>query len=429
MFEKIDLLKILIFALLGGYATFLSNKAIAVYHDGLRPIMPEFMNGNMSRKELAGVSFAISIGFITGFALPISIASGIIVIHIILLATDFIGVSIGNTKISVIIGTIYGGVITLVLDFVIKSFQYLPVNFLDALSAVGMPVIYAFVAFPAVAVAYQFSVKKGILTLLASLAGQIVIEAINPVIIAGKEVSLSPQGIALLVGMTFLLVYSARDKSVGVEIENSVFEDNINRIKKNAKYLLPMGALLAVAANYQWIAGEPIAGALLGDGKVMSAAIVAIIQALAFMPLIVTTSMISGVYGTNGWCDWLLGAGYLAPNPVVAAGAGAILMGVEVKSLSSIGKALHRLPALKESGDNIRTAMTGILEIALLVGGVYAANDIWEGVGLFTVVALYILNEIAGRPVMKMAAAPLGAIVVGIAANIAAIIGLIHVAS
>ncbi|MBA2138613.1 transporter, partial [Salmonella enterica subsp. houtenae serovar 44:z36,[z38]:-] len=90
---------------------------------------------------------------------------------------------------------------------------------------------------------------------------------------------------------------------------------------------------------------------------------------------------------------------------------------------------LHRFPALKESGDNIRTAMTGILEIALLVGGIYAANDIWEGVGMFTVVALYILNEIAGRPVMKMAAAPLGAIVVGIAANIAAILGLIQVAS
>ncbi|EBW7255762.1 TPA: YhfT family protein [Salmonella enterica subsp. enterica serovar Muenchen] len=429
MLESIDFLKVLIFALLGGYASFLANKAIAVYHDGLRPIMPEFMSGNMSRKELAGVSFAISIGFITGFALPISIASGIIVIHIILLAADFIGVSIGNSKLSVAVGTVYGGIITLVLDVVIKSFQYLPVNFLDALSAVGMPVIYAFVAFPAISVAYQFSVRKGIFTLLASLAGQIAIEAINPVIIAGKEVSLSPQGIALLVGMTFLLVYSARDKSVGINIENSVFEENINRIKGNAKYLLPMGALLAVAANYHWIAGEPIAGALLGEGKVMSAAIVAIVQALAFMPLIVTTSMISGVYGTNGWCDWLLGAGYLAPNPVVAAGAGAVLMGVEIKSLSHIGKALHRFPALKESGDNIRTAMTGILEIALLVGGINAANDIWEGVGMFTVVALYILNEIAGRPVMKMAAAPLGAIVVGIAANIAAILGLIQVAS
>jgi len=428
MLESIDLLKIFIFALMGGYATFLANKAIAVYHDGLRPIMPEFMNGNMSRKELAGVSFAISIGFITGFALPISIATGIIVIHIILLTADFIGVSIANTKVSVAIGAIYGGSITLVLDAVIKSFEYLPVNFLDALSAVGMPVIYAFVAFPAVTVAYQFGVRKGVYTLIASLAGQIAIEAINPILIVGEEVSLSPQGIALLVGMTFLLTYAAKDKSVGIDIENSVFEDNIQRIKGNAKYLIPMGALLAVAANYQWIAGEPIAGSLLGQDKLVSAAIVAIVQALAFMPLIVTTSMISGVYGTNGWCDWLLGAGYLAPNPIVAAGAGAALMGVEVKSLGGIGRTLHRFPALKESGDNIRTAMTGILEIALLVGGVYAANDIWEGVGMFAVVSLYILNEIAGRPVMKMAAAPLGAIIVGIAANIAAILGLITVA-
>lgn len=424
MIEHFDFIKITIFALMGGYATFLANKMIAVYHDGLRPVLPEFMNGNMSRKELSGISFAISIGFITGFALPISIATGIIVIHIILLTTDFIGVSIANTKLAVLVGAIYGGLITLVLDSVIKAFEYLPVNFLDQLADVGMPTIYAFAIFPAIAVGYTFSPKKGVITLALSALGQIAIEAINPVLIGGKEVSLSPQGIAMLVGMICLLFFAAKDKRKGMELESSVFEDNINRIKSNAKYLLPMAAIIAIAANYQWIAGEPIAGSLLSEGKLTSAALVAIVQALAFMPLIVTTAMISGVYGTNGWCDWLLGAGYLAPNPIVAGIAGAALMGFEIKSLGAIGKSIHRFPALKESGDNIRTAMTQILEIALLVGGVNAANNIWEGVGLLIVVGLYLANELAGRPVMKMAAAPLGALFVGVLANVCALIGL-----
>ncbi|WP_312025209.1 YhfT family protein [Yersinia enterocolitica] len=117
-----------------------------MYHDGLRPIMPEFMNGNMSRKELAGISFAISIGFITGFAMPITLATGIIVIHIVLLTADIIGVSLNNTKLAVLIGTVYGALITIALDGLINGFSYLPVNFLAALASVGDPIIYAFVA-------------------------------------------------------------------------------------------------------------------------------------------------------------------------------------------------------------------------------------------------------------------------------------------
>jgi hypothetical protein len=422
--ESIDFIKITLFTLMAGYATFLANKAIAVYHDGLRPIMPEFINGNMSRGELAGVAFAISIGFITGFALPISLATGIIVIHIILLAADIIGISIANTKLAVALGSIYGALVTLTLDTVIKGFSYLPVNFLDALAQVGEPIIYAFVAFPAIAVGYQFGKKAGFITLLIAMLGRIIIERLNPFMIAGNEIALSPEGVAMLAGMICLLFFAARDKQRGEQLEHSLFEDNIKRIRKNAYYLLPMGAIIAITAHYHWIAGEPIATALLARGDITSAAIVAITQALAFMPLIITTAMISGVYGTNGWCDWILGLGYLAPNPLIAGVLGASAMGVEIGSLGRIGKALNYFPALKMSGDNIRTAMTQILEIALLVGGINAANQIWTGTGIFLVVGLYILNEISGRPVMKLAAGPIAAIIVGILANIFALIGL-----
>lgn len=422
---QIDFWKVIIFALMGGYATFLANRSIAVYHDGLRPIMPEYLNGNMSRKELAGISFAISIGFITGFAMPITLATGIIVIHIILLTADIIGVSIKNTLLSVIVGSIYGGIVTVFLDSIITLFGYLPVNFLDALASVGDPITYAFVAFPAIAVAYQFGKKKGIVTFIISLLGRVIVEFINPIIIDGKEVSLSTEGIAMLFGMICLIYFAAKDKSRGSDQDSNIFMENVARIKGHIKYLIPMGAIIAIAANYHWIAGEPIAGALLGKGDITSAAIVAFIQAVAFLPLVITTSLVSGVYATNGWCDWLEGLGYLSPNPIIASIAGAGAMAMEVLSLEKIGKVLNKFPALKMSGDNIRTAMTLILEIALLVGGINAGQQIWSGTGMFIVIALYILNEISGRPVMKMAAAPLAAIVVGILANIVAFVGVL----
>ncbi|PLR80613.1 YhfT family protein [Bacillus sp. V33-4] len=422
--ELIEIIKVVVFAVMGGYATYLANRAIAVYHDGLRPIMPEYLNGNMTRRELGGISFAISIGFITGFAMPITIASGIIVIHIVLLSADIIGTFFKNTTLAVVIGVVYGAVVPLTLDAIIKGFGYLPVNFLDALASVGDPIIYAFVAFPAVAVGYQFGKIKGLITFLLSSLGWVITERINPINISGNEVALSTQGIAMLVGMICLILYASRNKTRAEDVGEGLFTENVKRIRKNIYFLLPMGAILAIAANYHWIAGEPIAAALLGEGEIMSAALVAFIQALAFMPLIITTALVSGVYATNGWCDWLIGIGYVSANPLMAGVLGAGAMGAEILSLGKIGSFLNKFPALKLSGDNIRTAMLQILEIALLVGGINAANLIWPGTGMFMVVALYILNEIAGKPVIRLAAGPIAAIIVGILANILALVGL-----
>ncbi|MGE4665122.1 YhfT family protein [Yersinia enterocolitica] len=55
-------------------------------------------------------------------------------------------VSLNNTKLAVLIGTVYGALITIALDGLINGFSYLPVNFLAALASVGDPIIYAFVA-------------------------------------------------------------------------------------------------------------------------------------------------------------------------------------------------------------------------------------------------------------------------------------------
>ena len=421
----IDILKMFIFALMGGYATFLANRTIAVYHDGLRPIMPDFIFGKVDHKEMLGISFAISIGFITGFAMPITMATGIIVVHIILLTSDIIGVSVKHPVVAVALGALWGGVVPPLLDTIIAVFGMLPVNFLDALASVGDPIVAAFVVFPAITVAYQFGRKKGILTFVVSFFARVAVEFVNPVFIAGNEVFLSAEGIAMLCGMICLIAFAAMDKTRGADLGESLFAENVARIKGNIKYLIPMGAIISIAANYQWIAGEPIAAAVLAKGDVASAAIVAFVQAIAFLPLVITTALVSGVYATNGWCDWLEGFGYIAPNPLAAGILGGVAMGFEVLSLDKIGSFLNRFPALKMSGDNIRTSMTMILEVALLVGGINAGSQIWGGTGIFMVVGLYILNEVLGRPVIKMAAAPLAAIVVGVLANIAAVIGVL----
>ncbi len=81
----------LVVALLGALAAILSNAGIAVFNDGFRAIVPEYLEGRMDKKALAATSFAISFGLVIGFGIPVSIAASIILIHSILLGTDIIG--------------------------------------------------------------------------------------------------------------------------------------------------------------------------------------------------------------------------------------------------------------------------------------------------------------------------------------------------
>ena len=95
--------------------------------------------------------------------------------------------------------------------------------------------------------------------------------------------------------------------------------------------------------------------------------------------------------------------------------------------LSQIARFLDKYPGVRQSGENIRTAMSRILEVALLIGGANAANAIAPGLGFFVIAGFYLLNEIAGRPIVRMAVGPIGAIAVGILANILVVLGIMQI--
>ena len=84
-------LELVVIALLGALCSILANKGIAVFNDGLRPILPEYLEKKIGKKELAATSFALSFGLVIGFGIPVSIGASIILVHSILLMTDIIG--------------------------------------------------------------------------------------------------------------------------------------------------------------------------------------------------------------------------------------------------------------------------------------------------------------------------------------------------
>lgn len=130
-------MKYIVIALIGGLASILANRGIAVFNDGFRAIVPQYYDGSISRKELATMSFAISFGLVIGFGIPTSIAASILLIHSVLLATDIIGTWSPDSKLGIIIsgsvGAVYGIALVAGLDFIVSLFSSLPYNFLNEL--------------------------------------------------------------------------------------------------------------------------------------------------------------------------------------------------------------------------------------------------------------------------------------------------------
>lgn len=422
----------ILIAAIGALAAFLTNQGIAVFNDGLRPVMPEFVEGRMTRKELAATAFAMGFGLVIGFGIPFSLTATILLVHCIFLGTDIIGTATPNGKVgglvAAVLGALYGVGIHLGLEGVVKVFEMLPVNFMGSLGEVSKPVVIAFATFPALATAYQYGAKKGLLNLILSLLARQLAIIVGVISLNGAKIAINPEGTALVVGMILLLLFAVNEKAPegeGVDLV-SLFSDRVARIRKNMPFLMVMGALVAAATSLQIMAGDPISLNLIKEGNINDAAFAALARGIGFVPLVASTAIATGVYGPVGM-TFVFAAALFIGNPIFAAVAGAIIIALEVLLLGVIAKGLDRFPGIRKAGDNIRTAMGKLLEIALLVGGMNAANAIAPGIGFFLVAGLYILNEIAGKPVVRMAVGPIAAILTGILVNILAVVGLFQI--
>src|SRR5699024_8532679 len=199
--------------------------------------------------------------------------------------------------------------------------EYLPVNFLERLGKVGTPVVVTFMAFPALAVAMQFSIKKGVLTFaVAALVRQLAVFVNEQELltIGDNVLSLNQEGMALIVGMIFLFAYAMREKAEeGSSVDlASVFSEKVLRIRNNVVYFMFTGALIAGATNVLLMAGHTSSLNLRRDGARADAGSTAEARAIRFIPLVASPSIATGVYSpvrftllcVVGWFppnDWL----------------------------------------------------------------------------------------------------------------------------
>ncbi|MBC8953307.1 YhfT family protein [Xenorhabdus sp. PB62.4] len=436
---EVDPFKAGLLAAIGAIAAMMANRGIAVFHDGLRPLLPEYLEGRMSRKVLAATSFALSIGLVVGFGIPFSLTAPIVLVHSLLLGTDMIGIWCANSRrgfiASGIIGALYAIALLAGLRSVVELFAMLPVNFTDDLKKVGDPIVACFALFPAMVVGYQYGYRKGLLVMLTALVGYLATKAIGPLSFGGmieKPVSIDPNGAALLLSMIAMFYFAMRERPAqstaqkgANEVLVGLFSTRIERIQKNKWLLILCGGLTASAAtmSFSLLAEGPVSLQLMAQGEQTNALLVALARAIGFIPLVGTTAIATGVYSPNGM-KFVFVAGLATSNPWIAFVAGGITMFIEIQLLAKIAIWLDKYPGVKACSGHIRTAITKMLEVALLVGAMIASNAILPGMGFMIVAGIYLLNRTSKRPLVEMAIGPIATITVGILANLLFLLGI-----
>ena len=184
-----------------------------------------------------------------------------------------------------------------------------------------------------------------------------------------------------------------------------MFEERTSRIIKNLPYIAIVGALIAAVASMKIFAGSEVS--IFTLEKAYSAG--------------VTPEQSQTLINQAALAEFMRGLGFV---PLVAAVLGAVVISAEVLLLRSIGKWLGRYPSVRNASDNIRNAMNMLMEVALLVGSIFAAIKMAGYTGFSIAVAIYFLNESLGRPVQKMAAPVVAVMITGILLNVLYWLGL-----
>lgn len=415
---------IIVVALLTGMTALLAHKSVAVFHDGIRPILPQLVEGNMSRREAGSIAFGLSVGFIASVGISFTLSTGLLNSWLLFLSTDIIGVLAINIYLAFGLGAIWGVLVFTSLPAVNSVLTSLPVNFIGSLGELSSPVISAFALFPLVAIFYQFGWKSGVVAALLVLLTRLLIVRFTP---------LSPESIEIFVGM-ILLIGIAIYKDIKAKAHlgsggESMFEERTSRIIKNLPLIAIVGALISAVASMKLFGGSEVSIYTLAKAYapgvspaestslIHQAALAEFMRGLGFVPMIATTALATGVYAVAGF-TFVFVVGYLVPNPWLAALLGAIVISLEVLLLRSIGKWMGRFPSVRNASDNIRNAMNLLMEYALLIGAIFASIKMAGYTGFTMTTAIYFLNEALGRPVLKIAAPVVAVIITGIVLNL-----------
>ncbi|RLL66038.1 YhfT family protein [Streptomyces sp. Z26] len=403
---------------------FIAHLALAVFNDGVRPFLLDFIQGRTTRSATTAVSFGLSAGFIFGLGAPMALSTGVLNPWLLFLPTDVLGMLAPKKWLAPLLGGVWGAVVVFGLNGANDIAHDLPVDFLTAMQQMSTPILFLFTLFPVLAITKQFGRGWGAAAGAIEVALVVLTMKLWPNMFAGALAM--AVGVLMLIGLAVSQDLRQRraDRSAGKVDEvaaddpmASLFSASAARLRRYLPLFMVLGGGVCVLAQMHVFGGGEATSFLIAKGQYAEAAQVDFYRVFGFVPLIATTALASGAYGIAGF-TLVYPFGYLLPNPVLAAVVGALVFAVEVLALSWIGRALGKLPSVRDSSEHLRSAIGDTLQLAILFGSLMAANAMGGGLGILVVGGLYLFNDVAGRPVVRMAAAPAAVIVGGVLLNL-----------
>ncbi|MER6502757.1 YhfT family protein [Streptomyces sp. NPDC001455] len=418
----------LVVIVLCALTAFIAHQALAVFNDGVRPFLLDFIRGESTRSATTAVSFGLSAGFIFGLGAPMALSTGVLNPWLLFLPTDILGILAPRKWLAPILGAAWGAVVVFGLGGANTLAHRLPVDFLTALQQMSTPILFLFALFPVLAITKQFGRLRGGIAGVVELALVVATMKLWPKVFAGS--------IAMAVGVLMLIGFAAsRDirqrraekadraavAAAGPAADDdpmaSLFGASAARLRRHLPLFMVLGAGVCLLAQMHVFGGGEATSFLIAKHDYSAAAQVDFYRVFGFIPLIATTALASGAYGIAGF-TLVYPIGYLMPNPWLALICGALVFAAEVLLLSRLGRLLSAFPSVRDSSEHLRSAISDTLGLAILFGSLMAANTMGGGLGILVVGGLYLLNEAMGRPVVRMAAAPAAVVVGGIVLNV-----------
>jgi hypothetical protein len=409
----------------------ISHMALAVFNDGVRPFMLDFIQGNTTRNATTAVSFGLSAGFIFGLGAPMALSTGVLNPWLLFLPTDVLGILSPKRWLAPLLGGAWGAVVIFGLNGANDVAHELPVDFLTAMQQMATPILFLFTLFPVLAITRQFGKLRGGIAGVVELALVILTMKLWPDVFPGAAAM--AVGVVMLIGFAVAKDVQQRRAAKAEEAESgqskdaaeaeaddpmqSLFSASAARLRRHLPLFMVLGAGVCMLAQMHIFGGGEATSFLINKGDYSGAAQVDFYRVFGFIPLIATTALASGAYAIAGF-TFVYPIGYLLPSPWLALLAGAAVFAVEVLALSWIGKMLGRLPSVRDSSEHLRNAISESLWLAILFGSLLAANTMGGGLGILIVGGLYLLNEATGRVVVRMAAAPAAVLVGGVLLNL-----------
>ncbi|WTG23279.1 YhfT family protein [Streptomyces decoyicus] len=405
---------------------YLAHLALAVFNDGVRPFMLDFLHGRTTRTATGAVSFGLSAGFIFGLGAPMALSSGVLNPWLVFLPTNLLGILAPRKWLAPVLGAAWGAVVVFGLKGANEMAHELPVDFLTAMQQMATPILFLFTLFPVLAISKQFGRPAGAVAGVVELALVVLTMKLWPKVFAGAPAMAA--GVLLLIGFAVAKdLRQRRTQRAGTAEERpavpdddpmvSLFSASAARLRRHLPLFMALGAGVCLLAQLHIFGGGEATSFLIAKGRSAEAAQVDFYRAFGFLPLIATTALASGAYGIAGF-TFVYPIGYLLPSPWWALVCGALVFAVEVLALSGIGRVLGGLPSVRDSSEQLRGAIGATLQLALLFGSLLAAQAMGGGLGILLVGGLYLLNEAMGRVVVRTAAGPAAVVVGGVLLNV-----------